>query len=209
MKRQPTKSAPIKFVRGFEHLESDRVDVLPNAEGEFVQIWSAPRGHVGRYVMLSHQRTSEGPECIHARIRLEGGPWKTVETRGSHRTLYYACDTNDIRNEEILPRGRLLVSDPRQGLRTRHMFTENFDWDKLAPKGRSLGDRAIIKLQDAGSPWYVTSYQESDFDGPILCTVREHLGRVYVRTVDFTYPGKDVGRHPTDNPPNTPIANPA
>jgi hypothetical protein len=42
------------------------VDVVPNAQGEFVQVWSGPPGDPDRIVVLSYQRTPDGPVAINS-----------------------------------------------------------------------------------------------------------------------------------------------
>jgi hypothetical protein len=175
---------PVKLVRWFDHQASDLVEVFPNAEGEFVQVWSGPRGESGRYVTLSYQRTPVGPTAIESRVCLEGTTWAAFSTTGPRRNFYYPGDNHDHRYEEILPRGGLLVDDPREGLAIRSVFTEGFDWKLWVPKGKELGDRAVLVRQNEGEPWYVTYYQDSSNGSSILRLVVEHLGHELQRAIE-------------------------
>ena len=181
MVRHKTDSPPVKMTQYFDHTASDLVDVFPNPDGEFVQVWSAPRGVAGRTVILAYLRTPHGPVDVTSRIELEQGPWDSIDTTGPRRTFYYRDDGRQHRYEEILPSGRMLVSDERNGLRLRAVWTEAFDWESLRPKGRPLGDRAVMKRQDEGGSYFVATYQQSGCgtgaESERLVCVVEYCGR--------------------------------
>ena len=73
-------------------------------------------------------------------------------------------------------------------------FHAAFDWRTLEPKGRPLGDRALLRLQGSGGTWFELLYREEFvteglFDRLVrktLVRVEEHRGRALVRseTVD-------------------------
>lgn len=184
MSRRAVNSPPVKHVRWFHHVASDLVDVFPNAEGEFVQVWSAPSSDAERYVTLSYLRTPEGPVSVQSRIQLKGTAWGAFTTTGPRRTYYYLDDTHDYRYEEILPSGGLIVQDSRQGMSIRRVYTVEFDWEKRLPKGKPLGDRAVLRLQAEGRPWYVSMYQDNSSGSSDLCLVEEHLGHEFRRAVE-------------------------
>ncbi len=185
MARRKTIFPEVQITRWFDHVGSDFVDVVPNAEGEFVQVWSAPRRTDGRYVTLSYQRTPSGPIGINSRIRIEGDTWESIETTGPRRTYYYRGDTRDYRYEEILPSGRLLVQDERRGETVKEIWTNAFDWANSKPRGKPLGNRAVQKLQAEGASYFVSSFQQKWLNGSLesetLVCFAEYAGDQFVK----------------------------
>ncbi len=190
MARRKIESPEVKITRWFDHIASELVDVIPNSEGEFVQVWSAPRSRERRYVKLSYQRTPNGPVNIDSHIVIEGEMWKSINTTGPRRTYFYSGETHDYRYEEILPSGRLLVEDQRRGIIIKETWTEEFDWENLKPKGKPLGNRAVQKRQGTGAPYFVTNYQQILANGIVtseaLVCVVEFLGNQFLKTHEFT-----------------------
>ncbi len=148
---------PIMIPHSFEHQRSALVDVFPKPDGEFVQVWDSPRSTVGRKLLLTYFRSASGPSEITHRVTLDEGPFQMIETSGSRRTFFYRGKNAAVRQELFLPSGRLLVSDPLRGLSVRAVFTRDFDWSAMIPRGRPLGDRAVIKLQDGGETYFVST----------------------------------------------------
>ncbi len=180
---------PVAMARGFDHPASDLVDVFANDKGEFVQVWNRPFGEPGRKLLLTYQRTAAGPADVTSNVHLEEGPYRLIETSGHRRTLYYRDRPEHPRYEEILPSGRLLVEDFRNGLIVDRVFTANFDRQKRKPKGRKLGDRAVLRRQTAGETWFLSHYQER-WDGEELIEkklvlVVEHRGREVVASSEL------------------------
>jgi hypothetical protein len=143
----------------FTHQTSSVVDVRPNSRGEFIQVWDAPFKAESRRLLLTYLRTPEGPTEICHRLELEDGRFAVVETCGTQRTYYYRENPHPPRVETILPSGRMLVRDPRNGFSVEGVFTTEFDWESLKPKGKPLGDRAVMKLQSEGQSWFLSTYQ--------------------------------------------------
>ena len=156
-----TKPAPLPTPRYFDHQRSALVDVIPNAEGEFVQVWDRPLRAPGRRLLLTYQRTPLGPTTISSRVYFPDGPWQCVDTTGPRRTFYYRGHDDHPRYEEALPNGEWLVDDFRAGLVIQTYFTDTFAWDEPVRPSRTLGDRAVLKRQAAGLSWFLSSYQET------------------------------------------------
>ncbi len=167
----------------FDLQRSDRVDVFPNPEGEFVQAWDSPRGTPGRRLLLTYLRTAAGPREVCHRIYLSEGPFELIEATDLRRMFSYR-DGGEPRHERFLASGRLLVHDPRYGFRTRSVFTADFDWVKQVPKGKALGDKPVMRLQSEGGSWYVSTYQEGPSEPELLRLVEEHRGLTLVRAVE-------------------------
>jgi hypothetical protein len=168
----------------FDQKASEHVDVVRHPQGEFVQIWDSPRGTVGRRVLLTFLRTPAGPHEICQRIYLDAGPFELVEATDLRRVFYYR-DGGEARHERFLPSGRRLIHDPDHGFKTRSVFTAEFDWQKQTPKGKVLGDKAVMRRQTEGDFWYVSTYQETASQPESLWLVEEHRGRELLRLVEF------------------------
>lgn len=167
MSRRKPQSLPVKMVRFFDHVPSPLVDVQPNEDGEFVQVWNVPRGGENRFVTFSYQRTPVGPMSIRSRLNLAGGNWSSIETTGPRRTYYYAGDARSYRYEEILPSGRLLVIDEPKGIKIREVWTESFDWDVMNPAGKPLSAKAVSNRQKQRLEVVVSTYQQTWADGKL------------------------------------------
>ena len=90
------------------------------------------------------------------------------------------------RLELTLPSGTLLVNDLHAGLVLRTTYFASFDWQRIRPDGRALGDRAVIKRQQAGATWFRLSIQEvyDEVDTLVEATVRlveQYVGTEIVR----------------------------
>jgi len=160
----------------FTHQRSAVVDVRPHPEGEFVQVWTAPFRAENRRLLLTYLRTANGPTEICHRVELQDDRFSIVETCGTQRTFYYRHGTHPPRIETILPSGRVLVRDPRNGFSVEGVFTTSFDWEALRPKGRSLGDRAVMKLQSEDQSWFLSTYQRNG-ETSTLVVVERYLGK--------------------------------
>lgn len=187
MARRKSNSPAVKPIQWFDHVRSDLVDVFPNAEGEFIQVWSAPRSAPDRDLLLTYQRTPHGPVSINSRIRTDA-LWKLIESTGPRRTFYYLGDTHDTRYEAILPSGRLLVADERAGMTLREVWADEFDWNRCVPVGRPLGPRMVQQRQDRGDTIFLCKYQQ-EWSGEELRAERfscviEFRGDEWVRTVE-------------------------
>jgi hypothetical protein len=167
----------------FDHKPSQLVDVFPNPEGEFVQIWDSPRGTNGRRLLLTYLRTPKGPREVCQRIYLDEGTFELVEATDLRRVSYYR-DSRETRHERFLPSGRLLLNDPRNGFNTRSIFTADFDWEKQEPKGKALGDKQVMRLQTEGGIWYVSTYQQTPTEPESLWLIEEHRGHELLRSVE-------------------------
>jgi hypothetical protein len=168
----------------FTHQRSPLVDVTPNPRGEFVQVWSAPFRAEKRRLLLTYLRTPSGPESICHRIELEDGRFSIVETCGTQRTLYYREGSGPPRRETILPSARILVSDPHNGELIEAIFSRDFDWSASKPKGKPLGDRAVMKLQSTGETWFLATYQRRG-EQSALAVVEEYCGHERKKLVEF------------------------
>jgi hypothetical protein len=143
----------------FTHQRSAVVDVRPNPQGEFVQVWNAPFRAENRRLLLTYLRTANGPTEICHRLELEDDRFSVVETCGTQRTYYYRDNPHPPKIETILPSGRVIVRDPRNGFSVEGVFTTDFDWETLKPKGKPLGDRAVMKLQSEEQSWFLSTFQ--------------------------------------------------
>jgi hypothetical protein len=146
-----------QFLEGFEHTPGPRVDVFPKHDGEFVQIWALDRS---KGVIKSYHRTPKGKITgLHLREFLHDGPFKMKDTFEDHRTTYYYHDHGPPdfakRYEERISDGRLLIDDKRAGLQIERIWTKDFDFKRLKPKGRPMGDRAVFKAHDTDSTFYI------------------------------------------------------
>lgn len=167
----------------FDHQPSKLVDVFPNSEGEFVQIWDSPRGTNGRRLLLTYLRTPTGPREVCQRLYLDDGPYGLIEATDLHRVLYYR-DSSETCHERFLASGRRLISDPRNGFYTRSVFTADFDWEKQTPKGKTLGDKPVMRLQTEGGTWYVSTFQQTPTEPESLWLIEEHRGRDLLQSVE-------------------------
>ena len=172
--------------KGFDHESSDLVTVRPNEHGEFVQVFNR-RSNGGR-VILSYQRTPTAIESVQWTIPMEEGPYERVEVVGEQRCLVRRDGA--VRIERVLPSGRLLIQDQRLGLGIKYVWSPHFNWDKRAPKGGPLSDRATMELQDQNLPWYVSYFQVRTDAGGMevkdIVAVEEHVGRRYLGTKEFS-----------------------
>jgi hypothetical protein len=168
----------------FDHEPSEFVDVFRNSEGEFVQIWDSPRGTKGRRLLLTYIRTPTGPREVCQHLYFDEGPFELVEATDLRRVWYYR-DRGESRHERFLPSGRRLIHDPRNGFKTRGVFTGEFDWEKQAPKGKALSDKPVMRLQSEGALWYLSTYQETASEPESLWVVEEHRGHDLLRLVEF------------------------
>jgi hypothetical protein len=178
---------PLPVAPPFDHQRSELVDVvLHPGNREFVQVWRAGRAGV----ILSYFRTPDGVTDVHHSIPLDGGPWQRVDVSAATRVLRYARrDALSPRTETFAPSGRLLVNDLPSGLRLERRYTSEFDWDRWAPVGKPLSDRATMKRQDEGAPWFVSFiqqvYGEDDaLTSEELVMVEEHRGTTCLRRVE-------------------------
>ena len=171
----------------FDHQRSELVDVFPNVEGEFIQIWDSPWKTPGRRLLLTYLRTPSGVKEINHRAYLEEGPFELIEMSELRRICYYR-GSRETRHERFLPSGRFLVDDPRKGLMMRSVFTSEFDWDKHVPVGKPLGDKAVMRLQTAGSIWYISTYQDTSAGSSDLRVVEEFQGNTRRRLVEVPLP---------------------
>jgi hypothetical protein len=179
----------VQMIRHFDHVRSERVDVRPNAEGEFVQVWNDSFDSEKRRLLLTYRRTPTGVVDISSDIHLDEGPWFLIQTTGPQRWFYHRTQEDRTRYEEILPSGRVAVDDPLVGLTIQRKYSEAFDWNNKRPSGRELSDRATIKRQTEDLPWFVSTYQEHRHGEELmdrqLLMVVEHKGRVLIRTHEF------------------------
>ena len=169
----------------FTHQSSPLVKVTPHPNGEFVQVWSAPFKAEDRRLLLAYMRTAAGPTDIIHRIALEDGRFSLIETCGNQRTYYYRDVPHPPKIETILPSGRILVRDPRNGYSVEGVFTREFDWEKLKPKGKPLGDRAVMKLQSEEQTWFVSTYQKIG-EQSTLMVVESYRGKELERVHEAT-----------------------
>lgn len=198
MPRRKTSSPPVQIIRYFDHVASSLVTVHPNDEGEFVQVFTAPRGHDNRFVTLSYQRTPDGPTSINSRIDLSTGDWASVETTGPRRTYYYPGKRAGSRYAELLPTGRPLIIDETKGIKVRETWTEAFDWDLMKPKGKPLGPRAASNRQNRRIPLTVATYQQcwrdSKLESEILVAVRVLVDQDTVKFVEVVSNNDTISR---------------
>jgi len=176
----------------FDHRASERVDVFPNPDPEFVQLWDSPSGTIGRRLLLTYLRTPTGLREINHHVYLTEGPFELIETCELRRIFHYR-DGGEPRPEKFLPSGRFLVHDPGRGLMMRSVFTTEFDWERHVPIGKPLGDRAVMRLQTAGSLWYLSTYQEAASGSSVLWVVEEFEGNTRKRIVEVAPAAPDTG----------------
>ena len=128
----------------------------------------------------------------------EAGPWALIE-RSAGRVVYHPRDRRrQARLALTLPSGALLIHDLHAGLVLRTSYFASFDWQRTRPIGRALGDRAIIKRQQAGATWFRVSIQEvyDEADALVEATVRlveQYVGTETVRTAEPP-PGANAGQ---------------
>jgi hypothetical protein len=170
----------------FTHRSSPLIDVAPNARGEFVQVWDGPLRAERRRLLLTYLRTPSGPVDVCHRIELPDSRFSIVETCGTQRIFYYREDPTPPRVETILPSARILVSDPRVGEVVEAVFSAEFDWTANKPKGKPLGDKAVMKLQSAGGTWFRATYQRRG-DNTTLAVVEEYKGHDRKSLVEFEH----------------------
>ena len=185
MARRKVRSPAVKMTRWFDHVPSDLVDITPHVDSEFVQVWSAPDGTEDRFVTLSYHRTPNGPTDIDSRVGVEGGPWESIETNGPRRSYYYRGGDHETRYVELLPSGRPLVEDDRQGFTIKSVWSDQFDWKGMKPVGKPLGGFAVEKRKKEGATFFVSCYQQTLANGSLasetLVYVEEYSGDVLVK----------------------------
>lgn len=177
--------------KGYDHEPSERVSVTDNHEGQFVQVFNRNQSDDGpSRVIFSYQRTPTGVTNVTWRIELNDEPCARVELRGNQCKTVRSDGTTRL--EQMLPSGRLLTSDTRLGLRIERTWAAEFNWEKKAPKGGALSDRATMKLQDADLPWFVCLYQTSTAENgemtKALIAVELHRGKSYLGTKELDSP---------------------
>jgi hypothetical protein len=121
---------------------------------------------------------------VYHRVEIADARFSVVETRGTQRTFYYRENPFPPRIETILPSARVLVSDPRAGETVDAVYVAAFDWNENAPKGKPLGDKAVMKLQSSGGTWFVATYQRRG-DASALAVVEEYAGNERTKLVEF------------------------
>lgn len=80
----------------------------------------------------------------------------------------------------------ILISDELENLAVETVFTVDFNFEKLSPKGRKLGDQAVMKRQAENKRYFVSTYQKVG-DEPRLAMVKEYLGKNVVNTVLYDF----------------------
>lgn len=165
------------YKEGFDHIKSPSIDVVPNTEGEFVQVWDAPFKTPGRNLLLTYQRSGTNVSDVTRFEYPEEGDFSRITINDTYRRYVYRNSPRDYRMEQILENGVILVSDQPKGLCIESIFTDSFNFEKLSPKGRKLGDRAIMKRQTENQEYYVSTFQVSIKFGTQLAFVRKYLGR--------------------------------
>ncbi len=93
-------------------------------------------------------------------VRPDSGPWGLI-IQSEDRTSYFPRNgRKPPRVERRLPSGGTLVDDFAAGLVLREDYIRRVDSRTLMPKGKALGDRAVLALQRAGASWFRVVRQE-------------------------------------------------
>ncbi|KPV93599.1 hypothetical protein AN214_04367 [Pseudoalteromonas sp. P1-9] len=167
---------------GFDHTKSSTVDVVKHSYGEFIQVWDAPFKTPGRKIILTYVRKGTEISNISKFEYPESGEFSRVVIRENQVEKQYREHKRKYRVETLLPNGNVLVSDELKGLFIDSIFSEHFDFEKLSPTGKKLGDKAVMKKQTQNQRYFVSTYQKIDDKEPKLVKVEEYLGKNKVQT---------------------------
>jgi hypothetical protein len=119
-------------------------------------VWSAELGPLGKL----GQKMGRPPDDTPTWDYPDEGSWEAIERTSDSVTFYPRNPSKQPRYERTLPSGEILVDDIHAGLVIRNDYRASFDWSTLKGGGRSLGNRAIMRLQSQGSRWFILSIQE-------------------------------------------------
>lgn len=166
----------------YDHKKSKTVDVRENSDGEFVQVWDAPFKTPGRRLLLTYQRNGEAVSDVTRFEYPEDGEFASIHVSENYKYSFYRDNPRVHRLEQDLDNGLTLIDDELNGFETESIFTVNFNFETMQPKGRKLGDRAVMKLQTENQEYYVSTYQVSPDRERQLARIRKYLGRDVVET---------------------------
>ena len=118
------------------------------------------------------------------------GPWEAISRTPDSVTYYPRNPSKQPRFEKTLPSGAVIVDDLHAGLVIRDDYRAEFDWATLKGKGRSLGDRAIMKRQTEESRWFILTFQERFDESDQLASsslrcVEEYRGSKVTQVKEF------------------------
>ena len=170
------------YKKGYDHQKSPMVDVREHSDGEFVQVWDAPFKIPGRKLLLAYRRNGRVVSDVTRHEYPEKGEFCKITTSEKSKYSFYRKSPRNYRLEQFLDNGRTLVSDKLKGLEINSLFTEEFDFEKMKPKGRKLGDKAVMKLQTENREYYVSTYQVCSENGSQLVLVKRYLGHDVTET---------------------------
>ena len=171
----------------YDHIKSPCVDVIKNAEGEFIQVWDAPFKTPNRNLLFTYQRNGDQITSITRYECPKNGLYSTIIFYENQTTYYYRDPINKLRIEKPLKNGLTLIRDDVKGFRIEAVFTKRFNFEKLKPVGRKLGDRAVIKLQFEKKEYFVSTYQCSSEFGDQLALIEQRLGREVIKKWEFEF----------------------
>lgn len=166
---------------GFDHIKSSTVDVVKHNYGEFVQVWDAPFKTLGRRLLLTYIRCEDNVSNISTYEYPKIGAFSIIVKSSTQIKKQYRNSNQKSRVEMTLQNGNILISDELENLAVETVFTVDFNFKKLSPKGRKLGDQAVMKRQAENKRYFVSTYQKVD-DEPRLAMVKEYLGKNVVNT---------------------------
>ncbi|MGH1441791.1 MAG: hypothetical protein ACRBBR_16880 [Cellvibrionaceae bacterium] len=175
------------YRKGYDHVKSSTVDVVKHAYGEFVQVWDAPFKIPGRRLQLTYRRNGEDVSDITTHEYLDSGVFSKIIRGSNYVSYFYRDKKHQSRLERKLPNGKLLISDEPNLLYVKAVFTADFNFEKLTPKGRKMGDRAVMKRQINNEQYFVATYQQYGDNEPRLAMVQEYLGKNIVSTYCYEF----------------------
>lgn len=119
----------------------------------------------------------------------EDGPWLAIVRTRRGITFYPRNRSKQPRFERFLPSGERLVDDIHDGLVLRSEFYADFDVARSRPKGRKLGNRKVMALQQSGREWFIFTYQdrygsEDELVASDLRLIERHMGVVCVEVIE-------------------------
>lgn len=170
------------YQSGYDHIKSPTVDVVKHVVGEFVQVWDEPFKTPGRKLLLTYFRDGKDVSDVTVHEYPSDGDFSQIVKGENYIRSYYRDKEREPRIEATLPNGKVTISDESKGIYLKSEFTPGFDFEKLKPKGRALGDRAVIKKHKEQGQFYVSTYQQFGESDPELVMVKEYLGKNVVET---------------------------
>ena len=151
------------YEEGCDHAKSETVDVVKHKDGKFVQVWNKLFKAPGRRLLLTYFRNGKDVLDITAREYLSDGEYSHIEKGDGYIHFGYQNKSLKPRVERTLSNGKILISDEIKNIFVISVFTPEFDFDNLKPKGGAMGDgrwamgdRAIIKKHKEKGKFFIS-----------------------------------------------------